>query len=278
MSWGRNWSMMGPALAVTAIVVVAGCLGANRSDEEKNSELSLAGSTTVLPLAQACADAYMDEHGGVDITVSGGGSSVGVEAVAAGTADIGMSSRELKDEEVSRYPDLVPTKIANDGIAVILHEDNPVAALTLEQIKAIYTGQVTNWKDVGGPDESIVLVGRDSASGTRASFEELALEGETPSTAMLEQNSNNLVYETVKGNEQAIGYVGLAYVGDGVKAVKVDGVGCGEETVRSGDYPISRALWLITDGEPGGLAKRFIDFVLSDDGQQIVGEKSFVPL
>jgi len=134
--------------------------------------ITLSGSTTVLPIAQAAADAYMDIHENVEIQVTGGGSSIGVQAAGEGTADIGMSSRDIKAEEKARYSDLVATVIGNDGIAVIVHPENTVGPLGLDEIKGIYQGRYTNWKDLGGPDLAIVVVGRTSASGTAEFFHE----------------------------------------------------------------------------------------------------------
>jgi len=263
-------------VAVALMAIVAGCLGGDEDDEKV---LNIAGSTTVQPVAQAAASAYMDDHSDVEILVSGGGSSVGVTSAADGTADIGMASRELKDSEKTDNPDLVVTVIAKDGIALIVHPDNNVTGLTKDQVASIYKGEITNWKDVGGPDAAIVLVGRDSASGTRASFEELLkIEGGDLSTAMLEQQSNGGVYEYVKGNPNAIGYVGLGYVKEGVKGVPINGVQPTIANVQGGTYPISRSLNMITMGAPDGLAKEFLDFLLSTEGQKIVEENGFVPL
>jgi len=260
---------------ITLMVFAAGCLGG--SDETET--LQIAGSTTVQPVAQAAASAYMDENDNVEILVSGGGSSVGVTSAADGTADIGMASRELKDSEKTANPDLKVTVIAKDGIAIIVHTSNTVSGLTKEQVAEIYKGEITNWQEVGGPNASIVLVGRDSASGTRASFEEiLGIEGSELSSAMLEEQSNGGVYETVKGNQYAVGYVGLGYVKDDVKGVPVDGIAPSIANVQGGTYPISRSLNMITKGEPTGLAKEFLDFILSADGQAIVEDKGFVPL
>lgn len=263
-------------LAVALMTIVAGCLGGNEDDEKV---LNIAGSTTVQPVAQAAASAYMKDHSDVEIFVSGGGSSVGVTSAVDGTADIGMASRELKDSEKTANPGIVVTVIAKDGIALIVHPDNNVTGLTKDQVAAIYKGEITNWKDVGGPDQTIVLVGRDSASGTRASFEELLdIDGSELSTGMLEQQSNGGIFEYVKGNPNAIGYVGLGYVKEGVMGVPINGVQPTIPNVQSGTYPISRSLNMVTMGAPDGLAKEFLDFILSPQGQTIVENSGFVPL
>lgn len=244
--------------------------------------IMLSGSTTVLPIAQAAADAYMDTHGDTELQVTGGGSSIGVQAAGEGTADIGMSSRDLKAEEKARYPDLVSTVIGNDGIAVIVHPANTVGPLTLEEIKGIYQGRYTNWNELGGPDLAIVVVGRDSASGTREFFHEKVMDKEDFVAGQLEKNSNGAVKQTVAQTPGAIGYVGLGYLDGTVRAVPVlvDGapVEPSVQNVLGQKYPVSRQLLLVTKGEPAGLARDFIQFLLSPDGQKILEEEGFVPL
>lgn len=244
--------------------------------------ISLSGSTTVLPVAQAAADAYMNTHPNTEIMVIGGGSSVGIQAAGEGTASIGMSSRDLKAEEKTRYPDLVSTVIGNDGIALIVHTSNTVGSLTLEQIKGIYQGKYTNWKDLGGPDMAIVVVGRDSASGTREFFHEKVMNKEDFVAGQLEKNSNGAVKQTVAQTPGAIGYVGLGYLDATVRAVPILVNGTPIEpsvrTVLDRKYPISRPLILVTKGDPKGLAKDYIRFLLSQEGQKILEKEGFVPL
>lgn len=273
MSKSKLWVLPGIAILLVAIVAATGCIG---SDEDDN-KITIAGSTTVQPVAQAAADEYMKTHD-VEITVSPGGSSVGVKNAGEGTADIGMASREVKDSEFADWPDLVVTPVAKDGIAVVVHPSNSVSDLSMEQIQKIYMGEITNWDEVGGEDLEIVVVGRDSASGTRATFEELVDVEDQVTSSMLEKQSNGAVFETVQGNENAIGYVGLGYVKEGVKGLTVDGVAPSSETVVAGTYPISRALNFITLGEPEGIVKEFIDWILTSAGQDIVEEKGFVRL
>jgi phosphate transport system substrate-binding protein len=244
--------------------------------------LSIQGSTTVLPIVQKAAERYMDAHPNVDIQVSGGGSSVGVKSAGEGTVDIGMASRAMKDEEKSTYPDLNPIAVARDGIALIVHPSNSVNSLTVEQIKGIYDGTYTNWSEFGGEDAEIVVVGRDSASGTREFFWEHVMNKKDFVPTMLEKNSNGAVKQTITQTPGAIGYVGLGYIDESVKAlnVNVDGeeIAPTIENVVNGKYPISRSLFLLVQGEPTGLGKDFIDFILSDEGQAIVEEEGFVPV
>ncbi|HJK12267.1 MAG TPA: phosphate ABC transporter substrate-binding protein, partial [Methanocorpusculum sp.] len=239
--------------------------------------ISVAGSTTVLPVAQAVAEVYMDEHLSADIQISGGGSGVGVTSVSSGTADIGMLSRDLKDSEKEGH-DFKEYVIGRDGIALIVHPTNTVTELTLSQVKDIYQGTITNWKEVGGSDSEIVLVGRDSASGTREFFTEFVLNDEDAAKTMQELNSNGAVQQSVAQTPGAIGYVSLEYVDDTVKALTIDGVTPSVATVLDGTYTINRPLLMITDGEPTGLAKSYLDFILSAEGQQILSDNGFVPV
>ncbi|MDD5420364.1 MAG: phosphate ABC transporter substrate-binding protein [Methanomicrobiaceae archaeon] len=270
-------------LAVLGMLVLAalfaGCVG-ERQAAAAAQTISVVGSTTVLPVAQLAADEFMNTHPYADIQVSGGGSSVGIRAVGERTADIGMASRGLRDAEKARYPDLVDHPIAVDAIAIIVHPDNPVGSLTLDQLRAIYNGSITSWRDAGGTDQQIVVVGRDSASGTRETFSEVVMEKESFAPAQLEKNSNGAVKQTVARTPGAIGYVGLGYLDDTVKAVPIDPGGAPVaptiENVRNARYPISRSLHMFTRGEPEGLAEEYIGFLLGDEGQRIVEEEGFV--
>ncbi len=244
--------------------------------------LTITGSTTVLPLAQLTAEAYMDAHAYADIQVSGGGSSVGVKSVGVGTHDIGMASRGLKAEEASASPGLVQHVVAKDGIAIIVHRDNPVTSLTLEEVRAIYAGNIRNWNEVGGDDREIVVIGRDSASGTREYFSEEVMGGDDFYPGQLEKNSNGAVAQTVRQTPSAIGYVGLGYLDEtiGVVALGPDGatVEPSVANVLAGTYPVARDLNMFTNGEPEGLAANYLAFVLSDEGQQIAADEGFVPV
>ncbi len=268
-------SIVGAAAVLFAVFLVfaSGCV----SQGEEPETLTLAGSTTVLPVAQTVAEIYMDEHATADIQVSGGGSSVGVTAVKEGTADIGMLSRELKasEKEGSNLDEFV---IAKDGIVLIAYPSNPVSDLTLAQIKDIYQGKITNWKELGGDDMKIVLIGRDSASGTREFFTEFVLKKEDAASTMQEYSSNGAVKQAVAQTPGAIGYVSLEFVDNSVKAFTLSGIAPTVENVINGSYSINRPLLMVTNGEPTGLAKKFLDFILSDEGQKIISENGFVPV
>ena len=244
--------------------------------------LTLTGSTTVLPIAQLCAEKFMEQHPDVDISVRGGGSGVGIAALIDGTCDIAMASRPMKTKELksarSKGINPVATVIARDGIAIIVHPSNPLSEITMAQLRDIYTGKISNWKDVGGKSGRIVVISRDVASGTFEVFKKLVLKGAKTRADALMLASNKAVATTVEKTPGAIGYVGLGYVSSKVKALTVDGVKPTKKAVASGEYKLSRPLYFYTDGKPKGLAKEFIDFVLSPEGQKIVEEAGFVPV
>ncbi|MBN1195695.1 MAG: phosphate ABC transporter substrate-binding protein [Methanomicrobiaceae archaeon] len=272
------------ACCILCATMLSGCVGGDTETPVPTAPVSLSvtGSTTVLPIAEKAAEAFMDANPGADIQVSGGGSSVGVQAVGEGTADIGMSSRDLKDAEKEKYPGLVQHVVARDGIALIVNPGNTAESLTVDQVRRIYTGEITNWNEVGGSDADIVVVGRDSASGTRGSFEELVMDKQECVLTMLEKNSNGAVQQTIAGTPGAIGYVGLGYVDGTVKGVTIDVDGTlvdpTVENVIAGTYPISRDLNMFTDGEATGIAATFITYILSEEGRQIVADEGFVPV
>jgi len=267
------------SLAIAA-VILSGCTGSNNDGNTEIQTLIVDGSTTVFPIAQSTADEYMDQHENVDIQVTGTGSSNGISAVSSGSAGIGMASRELKSTE----PALEKHVVAKDGIAIIVHKTNTVTQLTTEQVKGIYNGTYTNWNQLDGNDAEIVVVGRDSASGTREFFYEHVMGKEEFVSTMLEKNSNGAVHSTVSTTPGAIGYVGLGYVDDEISALSIyneDEASYIEPTVQNvldKKYPIYRDLNMFTDGPATGLAKEFIDFIQSDEGQEIVTKAGFVPI
>lgn len=273
--------MFGATLIIVGIIIVGAVFGGWFKGRDIQT-ISVTGSTTVLPIAQKAAEAYMDKHENVDIRVSGGGSSVGIQVVGEGTADIGMASRDLKDSEKKSWPNLRQTTIAKDGIAIIVHPSNPVTNLSLQQIRGIYNGTYTNWNDVGGSDKEIVVINRDSASGTREFFWKHVMHKEDFVATALEKNSNGAVKQTVSQTPGAIGYVGLGYIDSSVNPIKIyeneEYIEPTVANVLNEKYPISRSLFFFTNGEPEGLVKDFIDFILSKDGQKLVEEEGFVPV
>jgi phosphate transport system substrate-binding protein len=240
------------------------------------------GSTTVLPIAQVALDAYMKAHPGVNISLSGGGSGEGIKALIDKTTDIANSSREIKAKEIeqAKAKGINPTEtiVAYDGIVPVVNPKNKVKDLTVDQLSQIYQGKVTNWKDVGGDDLKIVVVSRDSSSGTFEAWAELVLNKEKVLPQAQMQASNGAIIQAVSKNRYAIGYVGLGYLNKNVKALTVNGVKASVETCISKEYPVSRPLYMYTDGEPKGEAAGFIKFILSPAGQALVGKEGFVPL
>ncbi|MFH1945927.1 MAG: PstS family phosphate ABC transporter substrate-binding protein [Acidobacteriota bacterium] len=244
--------------------------------------ITIKGSTTVLPIAQSCAEAFMNQHSDIDISVAGGGSGVGIASIIDGTADIGDASRSIKDSEREKAKsngiDTYENIVAADGIAVIVNPKNTVSELTLDQIKAIYTGKINNWKEVGGANKRIVIVSRDSSSGTFEAFNELALDKEKVRPDALMNASNNIVAQIVANTPLAIGYIGIGYISESIKAVTVNGITCTKENVVNGTYPIARNLYMYTKGSPAGVVKEFIDFILSPEGQKLVDKAGFVAI
>ncbi len=242
----------------------------------------LEGSTTVLPIAQRAAEVFMKANPGEDLSVRGGGSGVGIASIIDGTCDIADASRAIKPAELEKAAkkgrDLKAHVIAMDGISHIVHPSNPVTGLTRGQIKKIYTSRVTNWKEVGGPDLKIVVISRDSASGTFEAFSEMVLDKKKVRPDAIMQASNQGIASIVARTPGAIGYVGLGYVTDAGKAIGVDGVMPSKDSVLRNKYPISRPLFMYTVGTPQGSIKKFMDFVKGPEGQKIVAEEGFVPL
>jgi len=242
--------------------------------------VSVVGSTSVTPIAQTLADAFMTKNPDVTIDVQGVGSSAGVKAAYDGTGDIGMSSRNLKTEE--KEWGLTENIIAYDGIAVVIHPNNPVSDLNAETITKIFKGEITNWKEVGGNDKEILVVTREAGSGTRGAFEEILevqeknAEGKKVSAVKedaLVADGNGAVKANVSKKENSIGYISLSYVDESVKGLMVEGVEPTVENILGGSYKVSRPFLMLTKGEVSDVAKAYLDFILSDEGQKIVEEK-----
>jgi phosphate transport system substrate-binding protein len=255
--------------------------------EALSGTLTLAGSTTVQPLAEKAGEAFMDANPDVTIEVQGGGSSVGVTAAADGTANIGNISREVKEEELTANPDFQVFTVAKDGIAIVVNPDVALQNLTKDQVRDIFSGKVTNFKEVGGPDAPITVVSREEGSGTRSAFQELVMqykdasgnkaEDEIVASAIL-QNSNGALRTTVAETPNSIAFLSFGYLDDSVATVNIEGVEATVENVLNSTYPISRPLNMITNGDPIPLAKAFIDFLLSDEGQAIAVEEGFITI
>jgi len=259
----------------------------------KNS-IQIKGSDTMVNLGQAWAEKYMEKNPGDFIAVTGGGSGTGLSSLISASCDIAMSSRNIKDKEIglANKKGVSPNeiKVALDGLAVVVNPANPVDKLTLDQLAGIFTGRISNWKDVGGKDEKIVVLSREVNSGTHVYFKEHVLrkndlnnkEEFAPEALML--SSSQAIADEVAGNSSAIGYYGMGYISAKQKPVAIAKNETSEyvepviENVINNKYPISRPLFLYTNGSPEGLIQKFVDFVLSEEGQKIVLATDFVPV
>jgi phosphate transport system substrate-binding protein len=264
---------------LVAAGVMTGCLCAQAE------KLTLDGSTTVGPIAKAFAEYYMRQNPGTTITVSESGSGNGAKALLNGTCDIANLSRGLKASERAAMEEKlvnpVEHVVAHDALPVIVHPSNKVKGLTIDQIKQIYTGKITNWKDVGGSDLGIVIISRDTNSGTFESFKELVLGKDAKIFEGAEYvGSNGAIRQRIQVTKGAIGYAGLGFVDASVKALEINGVAPSVETVRNKTYPISRDLYMFTDGKPkaDSLSARFLALSQSEKGKEIVEEIGFVPV
>jgi phosphate transport system substrate-binding protein len=240
------------------------------------------GSTTVLPVAQAASEAFMAANPGVNISISGGGSGNGIKALVDKSTQIANASRFIKDKEVNLAHEngvyAVPHRVAIDAIIPVVHPSNPVNDLTVEQLSLIYQGKIKNWNEVGGNDMKIVVVSRDTSSGTYEVWEEKVLHKAKVTPRAQLQASNGAIVQAISKNKYAIGYIGLGYLNKDVKALKVNGIEASSQNALSGAYPVARPLFMFTDGWPTGSTAKFIVFVLSREGQEIVKKEGFVPL
>ena len=253
------------ALTVMLMLTMLAACG----EKKVTGTVSTDGSTSMEKVIGALGEAFESKNSGITFTYNPTGSGSGITAVAEGRCDIGLSSRSLKQEEIDKG--LKGTTLAYDGIAIIVHPDNAVEDLTVEQIASIYTGEITNWSEVGGADAPIVLIGREAGSGTRDGFESITKTKDSCKYGQ-ELTSTGDVITTVGGNPNAIGYASLASVKDSVKALKVGGVTPSEQTIKDGSYQVQRPFVLVTkEGvELSAAAKAFFDYALSADANSII--------
>lgn len=289
----RNLSLI---LLISTLVLTACGSRANAQSSSPGSQKTIEdiGSDTIVNLALAWAEAYQKVDPAVRISVSGGGSGTGIAALINGTTDIANASRKIKAEEVQNAQkngiDPYEIEIARDAIGVIVNPENPVQQLTLPQISDIYSGKITNWKEIGGEDRPIVRLSRETNSGTHVFFlEQVVRLGNSKDKTLFSQDtlllpSSEGIMAEVRQNPNAIGYDGLGYITPDVKTLAVAPKDGGEyvkpsiETVNNGKYPIARPLFMYTPGEPQDEVKTYLDWVLGPEGQQIVADLGFVPL
>jgi phosphate transport system substrate-binding protein len=259
---------------VIAIIIIIAYLAFIPSTNYER--IQIAGSTSVQPVAEKLAERFEETHPNVRINVQGGGSSLGISSVSQGITDIGTSSRELTEKEKAGINEYI---IGKEGIVIAVNNQNSVSDLTKDQIRDIFNGKITNWKELGGPDLEIHVVTREEGSGTRSAFENLIMGKDTDIRPdAIVQSSTESVKQTVGRDPGAIGFVSLARMSSDVKALKINGVSPSEQTVFNGNYNLQTPFIFIVKGEPTGIVKEFIDFTLSPEGQAIVKRENVVPV
>jgi phosphate transport system substrate-binding protein len=280
------------ALLIIPILSLVSCGHSNNSTTEQTAatkkNIVIKGSDTVLPLGQKEAEVYMKKDSSISISVTGGGSGVGLAALMDGTTDIAMASRDLKTEEKLKLSEekkeVEQVIIAYDALSVIINPANKVSQLTREQLEKIYTGEITNWKDIGGADEKIVAYSRESSSGTFEFFKEKVMEKKNYAATVLSMPATGSIVQSVSQTKGAIGYIGMAYETTGIKAVSVS-YDAGKTYIapsiaaaKDKSYPISRPLFYLFDKVNKAKVQAFIDFAVSEEGQKIVAEIGYVPV
>ena len=244
--------------------------------------LRISGSTTVLPIAQRAAEEYMRLNPKAHLSVSGTGSGEGLKALAEKSTDIATSSRDLKAREIARLKEhgleFKKYVAAIDCITVVVHPDNPINELSLEQLKGLYDGRIRNWKEIGGADKKVIAINRDVSSGTFETWLEMVLQGERfRPDAQMQTSAGGVVY-AVSGNRYAIGYIGLGYVTPKLKVLSINGVKPSPANIRSGRYPLARELYMFTLSQAPAIALDFIKFLHGPEGHELVAKEGFVPV
>jgi phosphate transport system substrate-binding protein len=246
-------------------------------------EVIVSGSTTVLPVMQVAGEAFMAANPDVTLSISGGGSGNGIKALNEGLCAVAMSSRDIKESELAegKANGINATRfaIAVDALLPIVNPENPIRDLSAQQLRDIYSGKISNWKELGGKDENIVVISRDTSSGTYETWAELIMKGEKIQARALLQTSNGAVSQIVSTNSKAIGYIGLGYLNDSIVALTMEGKVGNAETALNKSWPLSRELYVFTNGEPKDGVKKLIDYLLDPrKGQKAVLESGYVPI
>jgi len=254
-----------------AFLLLAGAWGCKGGGPAAQA-VCVAGSTSVQPFTEKLSEIFMHQHPEIRVDVQGGGSSAGIQAVIQGAANLGASSRELLGPEKN----LQEIPIAYDGIAIIVHPANPLTNLSVEQLRQIFSGKLTNWRDFGLPRREIDAINREEGSGTREAFEHLVMGQKEVSPAAMVQDSNGSVREIVAGDPNAIGYISAGLVDDRVKALTIEGVAPTGENIKNHTYKLRRRFLLVSREAPTSTCKEFVDFILSPPGQQILEKEGLV--
>jgi len=257
---------------IAALVIIMSLLSA--CGRNTTAGVIISGSTSVQPYAEVLAEEYVISSPEEVVDVLGGGSSSGITAAAAGTADIGMSSRMLTEVEEEMWN----VEIARDGLAIIVNPSNPIEDLSLDQIRDIYTARITDWSELGGPQARIHIIAREEGSGTRSAFEDLVMDSERITPRAIVQDSNGAVRQLISGDPSSIGFLSLGLVDHTVKAVRLDGIEPTGENVWNGSYSLYRPFLFVTNEEPTGPTRQFIDFTLSSEGQQLLANEGLVSM
>ena len=274
---------LGKLICAILITLIVSAFGATLGIARET--VSVSGSTTVLPLAEGGAEAFNAVQSDYEVLVTGGGTGVGIKNIVEGNSDIGIASREVTADEISQFGDRFQENLMGyDGIVIAVSKpiyDSGVTSLTKDQVKKIYAGEINNWKDLGGPDDQILVAAREQASGTRDTFNEEMMgdkKAETPGVSTV-AGSNAEIRTTITGSDKAIGYLGFSYAEDGaVGAITLDGVTPSAETIKDGSYELARKLYFYTFGDATPGAKAFIDFMVGPKGQEVAEEYGFVPI
>ncbi len=257
------------------VMAISACNSSSTDNvHRKNYIITIAGSTSVMPFTEKLAEYFMIDYSNYSVNVQGGGSTAGIQSCLEKTSDIGMSSRELKEDE-KKLNEIV---ICYDGIALVVNPKNSITALSLQQVKDIFNGKISNWKELGWIDRKIDAVTREEGSGTRGSFEELVMQKESIDDGIMVQDSNGSVKEVVATDPYAIGYVSLGLVDKRVKAVIIDGVFPSINNIKEKKYKIVRPFLYLTNGTPGDASEKFIQYVLSNEGQNILKKEGLVSI
>ena len=264
------------SLVLSSILTASPALAAEQ-------EVVINGSTTVLPVIQKAGEAFMAANPGISLAISGGGSGNGIKALNEGLCDIAMSSRDIKGSEAeqgkAKGVNPLRTAVAVDALVPVVHPENPVKGLSAEQLKDIYMGKIRNWKELGGKDETIVVISRDTSSGTYETWADIIMKKEKVAPSALLQASNGAVAQAVAKNKKAIGYIGFGYLNRNLKKLNVNGVEATPATALAKEWPIARELYIFTNGQPTGAIKKLIDFLVDPQkGQKAVSEVGYIPL